>query len=98
MAKKEVQDKNQISIAILVDGNNATAPKLNEVIKFVSSYGTTIIKRIYADWYKTATSQWKEPAKKFAFRLIEAPSYVKGKNTTDIALVMDAMDLIHSIL
>ena len=42
------------------------------------------------------TSQWKEPAKELSFRLIEAPSYVKGKNTTDIALVMDAMDLLHS--
>lgn len=96
MAKKEAQDKNPISIAILVDGDNATASKLNEVIKFVSSYGAPIVRRIYADWSKTATSQWKEPAKDLSFRLIEAPSYVKGKNTTDIALVMDAMDLIHS--
>lgn len=96
MAKKEVQDKSQLSIAILVDGDNATASKLNEVLKFVSSYGTPIVKRIYADWSKTVTSQWKEPAKELSFRLIEAPSYVKGKNTTDIALVIDAMDLIHS--
>lgn len=96
MAKKEVQDKNAISLAILVDGDNATASKLNEVVKFVSGYGTPIVRRIYADWSKTGTSQWKEPAKELAFRQIEAPSYVKGKNTTDIALVMDAMDLIHS--
>jgi hypothetical protein len=96
MAKKEVQDKSQLSIAILVDGDNATASKLNEVVKFVSPYGAPIVKRIYADWSKTVTSQWKEPAKELSFRLIEAPSYVKGKNTTDIALVMDAMDLLHS--
>lgn len=96
MAKKEAQDKNPISIAILVDGDNATASKLNEVIKFVSTYGVPIVKRIYADWSKTVTSQWKESAKELSFRLIEAPSYVKGKNTTDIALVMDAMDLLHS--
>ena len=49
MAKKEVQDKSQLSIAILVDGDNATASKLNEVIKFVSPYGVPIVKRIYAD-------------------------------------------------
>ncbi|WP_165043481.1 NYN domain-containing protein [Dysgonomonas sp. ZJ709] len=96
MAKKESKDKSQVSLAILVDGDNATASKLNDAVKFVSGYGTPIVKRIYADWSKTGTSQWKEPAKELAFRLIEAPSYVKGKNSTDIALVMDAMDLIHS--
>lgn len=96
MAKKESKDKSPVSLAILVDGDNAAASKLNDAVKFASGYGTIIVKRIYADWSKTATSGWKEPAKEFAFRLIEAPSYVKGKNTTDIALVMDAVDLIHS--
>ncbi|MBF0647246.1 NYN domain-containing protein [Dysgonomonas sp. GY75] len=96
MAKKETKEKKHISLAVLVDGDNATASRLTDVIKFVSGYGEPIVKRIYADWSKTGTSQWKEPAKELAFRLIEATSYVKGKNTTDIALVMDAMDLLHS--
>lgn len=55
-----------------------------------------IIKRIYADWTKSGMRKWKEPANEHSFRLIEAPSYVSGKNTTDIALIMDAMDILHS--
>lgn len=85
-----------IPIAILIDGDNASDTKLDEIVQLVSVYGTPIVKRIYADWTKPVVSRWKEPAKKFSFRLIEALSVVKGKNTSDIALVMDAMDLLHS--
>lgn len=85
-----------IPIAILIDGDNASDAKLDEVMQLVSPYGTPIVKRVYADWTKPATTRWKEPAKKFSFRLVEALSVVKGKNTSDIALVMDAMDLLHS--
>lgn len=91
-----MKDKSSLSIAILVDGDNASPAKLGEVVKLASQYGNPIVKRIYADWTKAGMTPWKDPAKEHSFRLVEALSYVKGKNATDIALVIDAMDLLHS--
>lgn len=64
-------------------------------MSFISSYGNPIVRRIYADWTKPAMKRWKEVAKIFSFRLVEAISYIEVKNTTDMALVIDAMDLLH---
>ena len=83
-------------IAILIDGDNASPDTIGEVIKFVSQYGYPSVKRIYGDCTKSAMAKWIEPAKEFSFRLIEVLVNVKGKNATDIALVIDAMNLLHS--
>lgn len=91
-----MKDKPSHSIAILVDGDNASPAKLGEVVKLASQYGNPIVKRIYADWTKAGMTRWKDPAREYSFRLVEALSYVKGKNATDIGLVIDAMDLLHS--
>ena len=85
---------NNLPIAILIDGDNASPEKLNEVIRFATTHGNPIIKRVYADWTKPSSNRWKEVAYETSFRLIEAPSYVSKKNTTDIALVIDAMDIL----
>ncbi|ETD28054.1 hypothetical protein HMPREF1173_01899 [Prevotella nigrescens CC14M] len=95
MTEKLPIQQEQASIAILIDGDNVAADKLGDIISFVSSYGNPIIRRIYADWTKSAMKRWKEEAKTFSFRLVEALSYVGVKNTTDMALVIDAMDLLH---
>jgi len=91
-----MQGSTGLPIAILIDGDNASDGKLDEIIQLATVYGNPIVRRIYADWTKPAVSRWKEPAKEYSFRLIEALSVVKGKNTSDIALVIDAMDLLHS--
>jgi uncharacterized LabA/DUF88 family protein len=91
-----MKDKSSLSIAILVDGDNASPAKLGEAVKLASQYGNTLVKRIYADWTKTGMTKWKDPAKEYSFRLVEALSYIKGKNATDIALTIDAMDLLHT--
>lgn len=83
-------------VAVLIDGDNASSAKLQEITEFAGRYGEVIIRKIYGDWSKTSLSSWKEPAKEFSYRLIEAMPYVKGKNTTDITLVIEAMDLLHS--
>ncbi len=64
-------------------------------MSFISSYGNPIVPHIYADWTKPAMKRWKEVIKTFSFRLVEAISYVEVKNTTDMALVINAMDLLH---
>lgn len=97
MKKKDTDNKN-LKLAILIDADNASPTKIQDVLTFTVRYGHATVKRIYGDWSKPILSSWKEPAKEYSFRLIEALPYVKGKNTTDISLVIDAMDLLHSNL
>ena len=83
-------------MAILVDSDNVSPDTIGEVVKFVNQYGHPFVKRIYGDCTKSAMAKWIEPAREYSFRLIEVLVHVKGKNATDIALVIDAMDLLHS--
>lgn len=62
---------------------------------FVSRYGDAVVRRIYGDWTRKALSVWKGTAREHGFRLVQASSYTHGKNTTDIALVIDAMDILR---
>lgn len=91
-------ERTTLNIALLVDGDNASAAKLCDALIFASGYGQVIVKRIYGDWSKPALAKWKEPAREYSFRLVEALSFVSGKNTSDIMLAIDAMDLLHSKL
>lgn len=96
MNKKETEEKGRSrKIAILVDGDNIFCNP-ETVLQFVSRYGEATVRRIYGDWSKPSLARWKEPARAYSFRLAEALPYIKGKNTTDIALIIDAMDLLHS--
>lgn len=95
MTDKQPVQQEQPAIAVLIDGDNMSSDKLGDIMSFVSLYGSPIVRRIYADWTKPAMKRWKEEAKVHSFRLVEAPSYVGVKNTTDMALVIDAMDLLH---
>lgn len=91
-----MKNVNNQAAAILVDGDNASPERLEDLIRFVSKFGAPIIRRIYGDWNKPALKKWKEAAAIHSFRLIEAPAYVSGKNTTDIALVMDVMEIFYA--
>ncbi len=64
-------------------------------MRFAEQYGALVIRRIYGDWTRRTLTKWKEEAKVHSFRLVEAPCYTAGKNTTDMALVIDAMDILH---
>ena len=64
-------------------------------MSFVSRYGDAVVRRIYGDWTRKALSAWKGTAREHGFRLIQASSHAPGKNTTDIALVIDAMDILR---
>lgn len=100
MKKDNNQNENPIvhpqKVAVLIDGDNASSVKLPEITDLAGRYGEVIIKRIYGDWSKTSLSSWKEPAREYSYRLVEAMPYIKGKNTTDITLVIEAMDLLNS--
>lgn len=96
MKNKIPSNNKNVKLAILIDADNASVSKVHELLVFTAHYGQATVKRIYGDWSKSALSSWKEPAREYSFRLIEALPFVKGKNTTDISLVIDAMDLLHS--
>jgi len=82
-------------IALLVDGDNAQPRLLKLVLEEATKYGKVTIRRIYGDWTTTRMSGWKEALNEMAFQPIQKFSYTTGKNSTDSALIIDAMDILH---
>jgi len=83
-------------IALLVDGDNAQASLIKPIIEEVSKYGKVTIRRIYGDWTRSQMSSWKQVLNDTSFTPIQKFSYTSGKNSTDSALIIDAMDILHS--
>ena len=92
MAEQTEQQK----FAVLIDGDNAQASLLPQILAEVSSFGQITIKRIYGDWTTTNMNSWKEYLQKHAIQPMQQFRYTTGKNATDSALIIDAMDLLHS--
>jgi uncharacterized LabA/DUF88 family protein len=85
-------------IAILIDGDNAESGLIEQYISEAGRFGRVTVKRIYADWTDNRMKSWKEQLNKFAIRPIQKFAYTTAKNSTDTALIIDAMDLLHSKL
>lgn len=83
-------------IALLVDGDNAQASLIKPIIEEVSKYGKVTIRRIYGDWTRPQMTSWKQVLNDTSFTPIQKFSYTSGKNSTDSALIIDAMDILHS--
>ncbi len=86
----------QQKFAVLIDGDNAQASLLPQSLAEVSKVGLITIKRIYGDWTTTNMNQWKESLHKHAIQPEQQFRYTTGKNATDSAMIIDAMDLLHS--
>ena len=84
------------NLAVLIDADNAQASIIHELLAEVSRYGTASVKRAYGDWTTTSLKKWKDVLHKMAIQPIQQFSYTTGKNATDSALIIDAMDLLHS--
>ena len=82
-------------IAVLIDGDNAEARLIDQILNEAAKFGRVTIKRIYADWTMPQMNKWKEQTNRFAIRPIQKFSYTKGKNSTDTALIIDAMDIMY---
>ncbi|MCO5234577.1 MAG: NYN domain-containing protein [Chitinophagales bacterium] len=89
-----MEDK-RFNIAVLVDGDNAQAKLLKEIVEEVSKYGKATIRRIYGDWTSTQMNGWKNVINQYSFNPIQKFSYTTGKNSTDSSLIIDAMDILH---
>jgi hypothetical protein len=86
----------KFNIAILIDGDNAQPKLLKETIEEVSKYGKAIIRRIYGDWTSQTMNSWKNLINQHSINPIQKFSYTTGKNSTNGALIIDAMDILHS--
>ncbi len=82
-------------IALLVDGDNAQSKVLEDILEEASKYGKVTIRRVYGDWTTPQMNHWKSILNEMAFNPIQKFSYTTGKNSTDSALIIDAMDILH---
>jgi len=83
-------------IALLIDADNVPHSKIADMLAELSKYGTANIRRAYGDWASAGLKNWKDKLHDFAIRPIQQFSYSSGKNATDIALVIDAMELLYT--
>ena len=86
----------QFRLAVLIDADNAKADLIEALLKEIAKYGVSHVKRIYGDWTDTKLNKWKVRLNKFAIQPIQQFSYTTGKNATDSALIIDAMDLLYT--
>lgn len=83
-------------IAMLIDGDNAQQSLLDAMIAEVSRYGTITVRRAYGDWTQPNLSGWRTAMLSHAIQPIQQWRYTTGKNATDSALIIDAMDILYS--
>lgn len=90
------EQSEQLRFAVLIDGDNAQASLLPQILAEVSKVGLITVKRIYGDWTTTSMNSWKNSLHKHAIQPMQQFRYTVGKNSTDSAMIIDAMDLLHS--
>ena len=83
-------------LAVLIDADNATASVAKELLEEVAKYGTATVKRAYGDWTTQNLVGWKEHLHRHAIQPIQQFAYTSGKNSTDSAFIIDAMDLLYA--
>jgi len=85
-----------INLAVLIDGDNIPSAHVKEMMEEIAKYGNPTIKRIYGDWTKPNLSKWKNILLENAITPIQQYGYTTGKNATDSAMIIDAMDILYS--
>src|SRR5512145_1459015 len=82
-------------IAMLIDGDNAQPSLIGNMLAEASKYGLVIIRRIYGDWTTANMNGWKDTLQTYAIQPIQQFRYTVGKNATDSAMIIDAMDTLY---
>lgn len=85
----------QQRFAVLVDAENTSHSKMKPVMEEIAKYGVASVRRVYGDFTKQQLSPWQKVTLDLSFRSVQAFSYAKGKGSSDTALIIDAMDLMH---
>lgn len=91
-----MQTLNDLRLAVLIDADNIPYSNVKGMLEEIAKYGTPTFKRIYGDWTRPTISGWKSVLLENAITPIQQYSYTKGKNSTDSALIIDAMDILYS--
>jgi len=89
----EIKD---LRLAVLIDADNVPYSNVKEMLEEIAKYGTPTFKRIYADWTKPTVAGWKKVLLENAITPIQQYSYSSGKNATDSAMIIDAMDILYT--
>lgn len=90
------QDTKELKLAVLIDADNVPYSNVKGMMEEITKYGTPTTKRIYADWTRPNAGGWKNVLLEHAITPIQQYSYTSGKNSSDSALIIDAMDLLYS--
>lgn len=88
-------DSKDYRIALLIDADNSPAAKIEAILGELSKYGTINVRRAYGNWKKAELKAWEEQLHEFAIRPMQQFDYSKGKNASDMAMIIDAMELLY---
>ena len=83
-------------MAVLIDADNAQAAVIEGLFAEIARYGDATVRRIYGDFTAPTSASWKKVLQKYAIKPVQQLAYTAGKNATDIALIIDAMDLLYT--
>ncbi|MGL4986970.1 MAG: NYN domain-containing protein [Treponemataceae bacterium] len=91
-----MKNNHDLRLAVLIDGDNISSSKAKEMLNEIAKFGIPTIKRIYGDWTSDKLTGWKKVLLDTAITPIQQYAYTTGKNATDSAMIIDAMDILHS--
>jgi uncharacterized LabA/DUF88 family protein len=91
-----MESNKELKLAVLIDADNVPYSNIRGMLEEIARYGTPTFKRIYGDWTKPTLSGWKTVLLENAITPVQQYSYTSGKNSSDSALIIDAMDILYS--
>ncbi len=91
-----MNNNNDLKLAVLIDADNVPYSNIKGMMEEIARYGTPTFKRIYGDWTKPTLSGWKTVLLENAINPVQQYSYTSGKNSSDSALIIDAMDILYT--
>ena len=90
-----MSDSGEQKLAVLIDADNASKGDLKAILEEIAKYGTPTVKRAYGDWSSPQLAGWKEVLLENGAVPVQQYAYTTGKNATDAAMIIDAMDFLH---
>lgn len=95
-SRKLETDEPSLRLAVLIDADNAQASVIEGLLAEIARFGEATVKRIYGDFTSPASAQWKKTLNRHAIKPVQQFAYTSGKNATDGAMIIDAMDLLYT--
>ncbi|MFA6713352.1 MAG: NYN domain-containing protein [Bacteroidales bacterium] len=91
-----METKQDLKLAVIIDADNVPSANVKDMMEEIAKYGIPTFKRIYGDWTKPNLAGWKNVLLENAITPIQQYGYTTGKNSTDSAMIIDAMDILHN--